>query len=97
MSPWWLATVGNALIWARLDASAAGPATVFASSGQHHAYDDEDTARAALLDAGFRALDGLDEDDAAGMGLDLASLRPPEGDTDADLVPQMVVRLPPRQ
>ncbi len=94
---WWLATAGNTLIWARLRVLDAGTAEVFDCDGATLPYDSEDSARAALMDAEFVAYDGLDEDDAAARGVDLATAAPPRG-TDPDaLRPQMIVRLPPRQ
>lgn len=94
---WWLASAGNTLIWARLRVLEAGTAEVFDCDGATLPYDSEDSARAALMDADFVALDGLDEDDAAARGLDLATVAHPRGlDPDA-LRPQMIVRLPPRQ
>ena len=94
---WWLATAGNTLIWARLRVLEAGTAEVFDCDGATLPYDSEDSARAALMDAEFVAHDGLDEDDAAARGIDLATLAVPQGrDADA-LRARMVQRLPPRQ
>ena len=94
---WWLATAGNTLIWARLRVLEAGTAEVFDSDGATLPYDSEDTARSALMDAEFVAFDGLDEDDAAARGIDLASLAPPRApETDA-MRAQMILRLPPRR
>lgn len=90
---WWLATLGDMLVWARLRVLDSGLAEVFDAAGATLRYDDEDAARAALLDADFRALDGLDEDDAAMLGFDLDSLAPPEGEDDAELQPLMTERL----
>jgi hypothetical protein len=50
----------------------------------------------ALLDAEFRAFDGLDEDDAALLGFDLDEKEPPRGDSDEELLPRMIQKLPPR-
>ena len=93
---WWLAAVGDTLIWARLVVLDDGIAEVFDSDGGTLRYDDETAARMALLDAEFRAFDGLDEDDAAAMGFDLDSLEPPRGDSDEDRLKFMVHKLPPR-
>ena len=93
---WWVAAIGDTLIWARLTITDSGIAEVFDSDGGTLRYDDETAARMALLDAEFRALDGLDEDDAAMLGFDLDELEPPRGDNDEDLLPQMVRKLPPR-
>jgi len=92
---WWVAAVGDTLIWARLTITDSGIAEVFDSDGGTLRYDDESAARMALLDAEFRAFDGLDEDDAALLGFDLEETEPPRGD-DEDLIPQMVQKLPPR-
>ncbi|MFZ5657547.1 MAG: hypothetical protein ACOY37_10910 [Pseudomonadota bacterium] len=94
---WWLATAGNTLIWARLRVLEAGTAEVFDCDGATLPYDSEDSARAALMDAEFVALDGLDDEDAAARGIDLSTLAPPRGNDPEALRPQMVMRLPPRQ
>ena len=54
------------------------------------AYDSEDTARAALMDAEFVALDGLDEEDALERGFSLAELAPPQAEHDDQLRGQMI-------
>lgn len=94
---WWLATLGRTVIWARLRVLDAGTAEVFDSDGNALAYDSEDSARAALMDAEFVALDGLDEDEAADRGFALDELVPPQGKDDAALREQMVQKLPRRQ
>jgi hypothetical protein len=93
---WWLAVLGDTLIWARLRVLATGTTQVFDARGDILVYDDEDSARAALMDAEFRAYDGLDEDDAAMLGFDLDSVAPPESETDEELLPLMTERLSPR-
>lgn len=93
---WWLAAIGDTLIWARLVVLDDGVAEVFDSDGGTLRYDDETAARMALLDAEFRAFDGLDEDDAAAMGFDLESLEPPRGESDEERLKYMVEKLPPR-
>lgn len=93
---WWLATIGRTVVWARLRARDAGTAEVFDSDGATLPYDSEDTARAALMDAEFVALDGLDEDDAAERGFTLDELVPPQADDDVALRARMVQKLPPR-
>ena len=57
---WWLARVGDLLIWSRLRLRPSGTAEVLDSSGNVLNYDSEDSARVALMDAEFRALDGLE-------------------------------------
>ena len=90
---WWLATLGRTVVWARLRVREAGTAEVFDSDGNTLAYDSEDTARAALMDAEFIALGGLDAEDAAERGFALAELVPPAGE-DATLRERMVQQLP---
>ena len=93
---WWLATLGRTVVWARLRVLDAGTAEVFDSDGATLPYDSEDTARAALMDAEFVALDGLDADDAADRGFALAELVPPQADDDERLRGLMIQKLPPR-
>ncbi|MGH8085174.1 MAG: hypothetical protein ACREPV_07840 [Lysobacter sp.] len=93
-SQWWLATLGRTVIWARMRVLDAGTAEVFDSDGNTLPYDSEDSARAALMDAEFTALDGLDEDDAAARGFSLDELVPPQADDDSRLREQMTRKLP---
>jgi len=91
---WWLATLGRTVVWARLRVREAGTAEVFDSDGNTLAYDSEDTARAALMDAEFVARDGMDESDAAERGFSLEELAPPQGEGEEALRRQMVRQLP---
>ena len=91
---WWLATLGRTVVWARLRVREAGTAEVFDSDGNTLPYDSEDSARAALMDAEFVALDGLDEADAADRGFALAQLVPPDAVDDAQLRALMVQTVP---
>ncbi|MBS0212079.1 MAG: hypothetical protein JSR26_02720 [Proteobacteria bacterium] len=96
---WWLATVGNQLVWARLRVRDSGIAEIMDCDGRTDVYDSDDSAQAALLDADFRAWDGLDADDADAMGFDLDDIAPPDGVEGADadeLRALMTQRLPPR-
>ena len=93
---WWLATLGRTVIWARLRVLDAGTAEVFDSDGATLPYDSEDTARAALMDAEFIALDGIDGQDAADRGFALEELQPPQADDDETLRRLMIQKLPPR-
>ena len=93
---WWLATLGRTVIWARLRVLEAGTAEVFDSDGNTLPYDSEDSARAALMDAEFTAIDGMDEDDADARGFTLQELTPPRADDDAKLRALMVQKLPTR-
>lgn len=89
---WWLATLGDTLIWARLRVREAGTAEVFDADGNTLPYDSPDTARAALMDAEFVSFDGLDEDDALHRGFSLHELAPPQG-SDDELRLRMVCHL----
>ena len=91
---WWLAVLGRTVVWARLRVLDSGVAEVFDCDARTLPYDSEDSARAALLDAEFRALDGLDEDDAHAIGLSLDQLVPPRGEDIEDLREQMIQALP---
>jgi len=90
---WWIASLGDALIWARLRVLDSGLVEVLDAAGETLRFADEDTAYAALLDAEFRAWDGLDEEDAAQMGFDLEFTAPPEAESDEDLLPLMTEKL----
>ncbi|MCF7220279.1 hypothetical protein [Marilutibacter chinensis] len=91
---WWLATLGRTVIWARMRVREAGTAEVFDSDGNTLTYDSEDSARAALMDAEFVALDGLDDDDAEVRGFVLDELVPPRAEDDERLRELMVQKLP---
>lgn len=88
---WWLATLGRTVIWAQLRVREAGTAEVFDSDGKTLSYDSEDTARAALMDAEFIGLEGLDEDDALSRGFSLDEIVPPQREQD-DLLPDDMLR-----
>ena len=90
---WWLASLGNTIVWARLREREAGTAEVFDSDGNTLPYDSEDTARAMLMDAEFVAFDGLDEDDARARGFSLGEIAPPGDGDDARLRERMVQAL----
>jgi hypothetical protein len=93
---WWLASLGRLLVWARLRVLPAGSTEVFDCDGNTVFYDSEDTARAALMDADYFALDGLDEDDAARMGVTLGTLQPPSARDDKALGALMIQPVPER-
>jgi hypothetical protein len=96
VTQWWVAALGDTLVWARLDVLDSGVAEVFDNDGRVLRYDDEASARMALLDAEFRAFDGLDEEDAAALGFDLDEIEPPRGDSDEEVLTRMVQKLPSR-
>ena len=87
---WWLAHLGRLLVWSRLRVLDRGVAEVFDCDGRINIYESDDIARAALMDADFRSLDGMDADDAAAWGLDLEEIEPPRGDDDEALRDQMM-------
>ena len=93
---WWLAAPEHLLVWARLRVLNSGVAHVFDSQGDTLTYESEDIARAALMDADFRALEGMDDDDAEVIGMLLEELQPPHGDSDEELLAQMIRTLGPR-
>jgi len=93
---WWLATLGRTVIWARLRVLEAGTAEVFDSDGATLPYDSEDTARAALMDAEFVSLDGIDDADAADRGFSLEELAPPQAEDDDTLRALMIQKFPAR-
>ena len=82
---WWLAILGNTIVWARLREREAGTAEVFDCDGATLPYDSVDTARAALLDAEFVEYDGLDEHDALVRGFSLHEVSPPQARDDQAL------------
>lgn len=85
--------LGDELLWARLSVLMSGIAEVLDSDGQQLRYDSEDSARAALMDADYRMLDGLDADDAAALGVELDTLAAPAGNDPETLRPYMIVKL----
>ena len=91
---WWLASPEQLLVWARLRVLESGVAQVFDSLGETLTYESEDVARAALMDADFRALEGMDDDDAEAVGMLIEELQPPQGDDDEELLPQMIRQQP---
>jgi hypothetical protein len=94
MEQWWLAAPAALLVWARLRVLDSGVAQVFDSQGETLVYDSEDSARGALLEAEFCELEGLDDDDAVAMtGMLADELQPPQGDSDEELLPQMIRNL----
>jgi hypothetical protein len=90
---WWLASLGRTIVWARLRVREAGTAEVFDSDGNTLAYDSEDSARSALMDAEFVSFDGLDEEDALERGFSLHEVAPPQGEHDGELRARMVQML----
>lgn len=90
---WWVTSLGDTLMWARLRVLESGAVEVFGATGKSLRYDDEDVARTSLLDAEFRAWDGLDEEDATILGFDLEDFAPPYAEKDEELLPLMTEKL----
>ncbi|PIV32340.1 MAG: hypothetical protein COS34_13610 [Lysobacterales bacterium CG02_land_8_20_14_3_00_62_12] len=92
---WWLASLGNVMVWARLRLFSSGSADVLSSDGELIHYPDQREACVALMDANYAALDGMDEDDALAFDRELEELVPPtaESDADEDLVPLLIERI----
>ena len=90
---WFLASLGNTLIWARLRVRPAGTAEVLDSDGNTLSYDSEDTARSQLFDAEFVEYDGLDEYDALERGFSLHEVAPPQARDDEALRGRMIQQL----
>lgn len=91
---WWVASLGRTLVWARVRVRESGVAEVFDCDGRTLTYDSEDSARSALLDAEFRAFDGLDDEDALALGFAPGEVTPPAAADDEGLRAQMVQSLP---
>ena len=89
---WWLMETGPWLVWARLVRFEDGHCEVLDSEGETFHYDSEDAACESLLHNGFRAIDGFDEDDAREFGFTLDDLMPPAGDSDDEVLPNMIQR-----
>ncbi|GAB2506453.1 hypothetical protein [Arenimonas alkanexedens] len=82
---WWLASLPRMLVWSRLRVLESGVAEVFDCDGRINIYESEDIARSALMDAEFRALDGMDAEDAEAWGLDLEEIEAPRAEDDDSL------------
>lgn len=95
LTEWWLASLGNVMVWARLRIEESDAADVLSSDGLLIRYPDALEARTALMDAGYQSLDGMDEDDALPFGKLLEELEPPrpDGDSDEELVPFLIERI----
>lgn len=91
---WWLTIFHRQLVWARLRVFDSGIAHVFDSTGNTLVYESHEIAASALMDAEFRSLDGMDDDDAELFGILLEDLAPPEADDDNEIVPYMMRTLP---
>ena len=93
---WWLATLGRTLVWARLRVREAGTAEVFDSDGNTLAYDSEDTARAALMDADSSLSTGWMRTMPRAR-IRPRRVQPPQADNDEALRARMFQALGPRR
>ena len=80
------------LNWARLRVFADGSADVFDMDGRILEFSSEQEATLDLASDEYSKLTNLDEDDERELGIPLATIEPPVGASDADLLPQMFVR-----
>ena len=80
------------LNWARLRVFASGHAEVFDCDGRTTRFSREEDARLWLLEDEFTALEKLDAEDEIEFGIRLSDIRVPSGETDEELLPQMLVR-----
>ena len=91
---WWLMWCDFPnLNWARLKVYDDGSADVFDMDGRTSRFPNEQEAIWFLAEDEFSALNSLDEDDERMLGVPLSSITPPIGNTDADLLPQMYVKV----
>ena len=90
---WWLTALGRTVIWAGVRELEAGTAEIVDSDGNLMAYDSLDTARSMLMDADFRAVEGMDDVDALDLGFHLDELIVPNGTSVEELQPQLVQKL----
>ena len=85
---WWLDWSGLPdLLWARLRVSSDGSAEVLDLDGNYHHFAEKQEAVNWLLEDEYSQLALLVEDGEVG-----ADVMPPSARTDADLIPQMLVR-----
>ena len=87
---WWLAGLPRMLVWCRLRVLDSGVAEVFDCDGRINVYENEDIARSSLMDAEYRAFDGMDDEDAEAWGLDLEEIEPPRAQSDDELRERMM-------
>src|ERR1044072_4410204 len=90
---WWLmwCSFPN-LNWARLRVFADGSADVFDMDGRTLNYASENEASLELVEDEFTRFCNLDEEDEQDLGVPLIQSKPPTGDSEAELLPQMYVR-----
>ncbi len=84
---WWLMDCSLPdLNWARLRINANGSAEVLDCDGTVHRFASEDEATSFLSEDEFVPFDDLDE------GTLPDGVRPPEGGSDTEIIPQLLVR-----
>ena len=89
---WWLMDSLPELNWARLIVSPDGHAKVFDCDGKTHRFETEEEARYFLSEDEFRPWEHYEASDFADAPFSIGDVHPPVGSTDAELLPQMLVR-----
>jgi len=81
------------LNWARLRVFTSGRVEVFDCDGRTTRFASLEEARWWLAEDEFQALDSFDAEDEAEYGITFADITPPRGSSEAELLPQMLVRV----
>ena len=89
---WWLMDTLPDLNWARLTLLPSGNAEVFDCDGKTHQFHSEQEARFFLLEDEFRLWTLYEAADFADAPFRIEDVHPPSGSSNADLLPQMLVR-----
>lgn len=90
---WWLMWCDFPnLNWARLRVYDDGSADVFDSDGRTQRFLIREDAIHSLLEDEYQELHTLDENDEEDLGVPLATIRPPAGVSDDELLSQMYMR-----
>jgi len=89
---WWLMDSLPELNWARLSVLSDGEARVFDCDGKTHAFPTEEDARTFLLEDEFQRWNSFEAADFTEAGMLIEHVRPPEGASDAELLPKMLAR-----
>lgn len=90
---WWLDPTGfPSLFWARLRVFSDGTAEVLDLDGVLLQFPSEELARNHLLEDEYERAESIEDEDLEHGGLTRNELVPPSGETDSELVPQMLVR-----
>jgi hypothetical protein len=91
---WWLMWCDFPnLNWARIRVFADGSADVFDMDGRTSEFSNEEDARDFLTEEEFSELSTLDDNDELELGVPLASIAPPTGTSDEELLSRMYVKV----